>query len=132
MCPEVEAIDHVHIYVQDLRAAERWYQRVLGFERSRELEFWAADGGPLTIQNASGSVHLALFDRSHEKNISTVALKVTAQQYGRWLSHLQRELDGEVTIEDHTVSLSIYFKDPDGNPFEVTTYEYDAAKRSTQ
>lgn len=132
MYPEVEAIDHVHIYVQDLRAAERWYQRVLGFERSRELEFWAADGGPLTIQNASGSVHLALFDRSHEKNISTVALKVTAQQYGRWLSHLQRELDGEVTIEDHTVSLSIYFKDPDGNPFEVTTYEYDAAKRSTQ
>jgi len=132
MYPEVEAIDHVHVYVQDLRAAERWYQRVLGFGRSRELEFWAADGGPLTIQNASGSVHLALFDRSHEKNISTVALKVTAQQYGRWLSHSQRELDGEVTIEDHTVSLSTYFKDPDGNPFEVTTYEYDVAKRSTQ
>lgn len=132
MCPEFEAIDHVHIYVQDRQTAERWYQQILGFERSRELEFWAAEGGPLTIQNASGSVHLALFDRSHETNISTVALKVTAQQYGRWLSHLQRELDGEVTIEDHTVSLSIYFKDPDGNPFEVTTYEYDVAKRSTQ
>lgn len=27
---------------------------------------------------------------------------------------------------DHEVSWSIYFKDPDGNPFEDTTYDYEA------
>ena len=131
MRPEVETVDHVHIYVQDRRAAEQWYQRILGFERSREFEFWAADGGPLTIQNASGSVHLALFERSPEKNRATVAMRASAQQYVQWISHLRSELNGEVTVEDHTVSLSVYFKDPDGNPYEITTYEYEAAKGLT-
>ena len=88
MCPEIEAVDHVHVYVSDRQAAEQWYQRILGFQRSPELEFWAAEGGPLTLQNASGSVHLALFERPQEKNRSVVALRVTASQYGRWLSHL--------------------------------------------
>jgi catechol-2,3-dioxygenase len=132
MCPEVEAVDHVHIYVQDRRAAEQWYQRVLGFARSQELEFWASAGGPLTLQNASGSVHLALFERSYEKNRATVALRASAHQYVQWLSHLRSELNGAVTVEDHTVSLSVYFKDPDGNPYEITTYEYEAAKGPTQ
>ena len=26
---------------------------------------------------------------------------------------------------DHEVSWSVYFKDPDGNPYEVTTYDYE-------
>lgn len=132
MCPEVEAVDHVHIYVQDRRGAEQWYQRVLGFARSKELEFWASDGGPLTMQNATGSVHLALFERPREKNRATVALRAGAQQYIQWLSHLRSELNGEVTVEDHAVSLSLYFRDPDGNPYEITTYEYEAAKGLAQ
>lgn len=31
-------IDHVHIYVADLKEAERWYQHVLGFSRLAEHE----------------------------------------------------------------------------------------------
>jgi catechol-2,3-dioxygenase len=32
------------------------------------------------------------------------------------------------TLEDHDLSVSLYFHDPDGNPFEITTYEYQAVK----
>jgi catechol-2,3-dioxygenase len=41
----------------------------------------------------------------------------------RWQAHLGQALAGKVTQEDHTVSMSLYFADPDGNPYEITTYE---------
>ena len=129
MPPEIEAFDHVHVFVADRRAAESWYQRVLGFTRSKELEFWAPDGGPLTLQNGGGSVHLALFERPRQDNRATIALRAGAAQFAHWLAHLRRELGGSaVTLEDHAISLSLYFRDPDGNPYEITTYDYAAAK----
>ena len=129
MRPEIEAFDHIHVFVEDRPAAEQWYERVLGFVRSKELEFWAVNGGPLTFQNSTGTVHLALFERPRERNRATIALRVGAEQFGQWLSHLRAELRGGVTVEDHEVSMSLYFKDPDGNPYEITTYEYACVKR---
>jgi catechol 2,3-dioxygenase-like lactoylglutathione lyase family enzyme len=58
------AFDHVHVFVADRPAAERWYQRVLGLCRSPELEHWAVDGGPLTLQDETGAAHIALFERA--------------------------------------------------------------------
>ena len=46
--PELEKIDHVHVYATDRLEAEKWYEEVLGFSRVRELERWFMDGGPLT------------------------------------------------------------------------------------
>jgi catechol-2,3-dioxygenase len=128
MPPEIEAFDHIHVYVADRAAAEQWYRQVLGFTRTQELAVWASDGGPLTLQNSGGSVHLALFERPREKNRATIALRVNAAQLAQWLAHLRRELDGEVTVEDHALSVSLYFRDPDGNPYEITTYDHAAAR----
>ena len=61
------------------------------------------------------------------RNRATIALRVGAAEFANWLRHLRTELDGQVTMDDHTVSLSLYFQDEDGNPFEITTYEYGAA-----
>jgi catechol-2,3-dioxygenase len=126
---EIQAFDHVHVYVSNRLAAEGWYERVLGLVRSKELEFWSSNGGPLTLQNVSGSIHLALFERPCEGRHATIALRVSAAQFGQWLSHLRHELAVTITVADHGVSLSLYFHDPDGNPYEITTYEYEAAKR---
>jgi len=128
MHPEIEAFDHIHVFVANRPAAEQWYGRVLGLTRSKEVEFWASNGGPLTIQNRSGTVHIALFERPFEKNRATVALRVGAEQFNQWLIHLRLQLAGSVTVEDHDVSVSLYFHDPDGNPYEITTYEYAAAR----
>jgi catechol-2,3-dioxygenase len=39
MPPLFERIDHIHIFVSDRAASERWYREVLGFRRVPELEF---------------------------------------------------------------------------------------------
>lgn len=127
MAPALEAFDHVHVFVADRAAAERWYQRVLGLRPTPQLAFWAADGGPLTLQNATGSIHLALFEREPRPCRSTIALRATASEYRAWKRHLAQELPQGVTEEDHRVSISLYFADPDGNPFEITTYDIAGA-----
>ena len=33
-------------------------------------------------------------------------------------------------VEDHAVSWSLYFTDPDGNPFEITSYDYEVIQRA--
>jgi catechol-2,3-dioxygenase len=125
--PMLDAFDHVHIYVADRVSAEAWYQHVLGFTRSAELEFWATDGGPLTLQNASGSVHLALFQQAHGIPGPTVAFRVGAQAFCAWRAHLPR-CDVRADLQDHQVSMSLYFADPDGNRYEITTYDYASVR----
>jgi catechol 2,3-dioxygenase-like lactoylglutathione lyase family enzyme len=125
MPPLLDRIDHIHVFVSDRAAAERWYRDVLGFRRAPELEFWAPDGGPLTVQDASGSVHLALFERPAQPCRSTIALAASAPEFIAWQAHLCKALGQSMPAVDHQVSWSLYFADPDGNPYEITCYAHD-------
>ena len=127
MAPELQGIDHIHVFVTDRARSEAWYANVMGLRRMPEFETWAAEAGPLTLANASGTVHLALFERRVSRCLSTVALRATAAGLLAWRSHLERVLDRPVALVDHQLAWSMYFSDPDGNPYEVTTYDYDAA-----
>ncbi|MEQ1684182.1 MAG: VOC family protein [Burkholderiaceae bacterium] len=129
MTPSLDRIDHIHVYVADREVAEQWYGDVLGLLRVPELEPWAADGGPLTVANAAGTIHLALFERKPQPTRSTVAFGVTAPEFVAWRRHLVAALDAPAKVDDHQLSWSLYFSDPDGNPFEITTYDYDAVAK---
>lgn len=124
LAPPLRGFDHVHVHVADRAAAERWYARVLGLVRVPELEGWAVDGGPLTLGDRSGSVHLALFERPASARHATLALAVDAPGFRAWRAHLARELPAPPALEDHGLSWSLYFSDPDGNPFELTSYAH--------
>ena len=128
MAPLLLGFDHVHVYVQDRPAAEQWYGEVLGFVRRQDMEFWATGGGPLTLEDRSATVHIALFERPREKNRSVVALRCSGAAFAAWRAHLASFPGLEVSVEDHTLSMSLYLRDPDGNPYEITTYDYDVAK----
>ena len=128
MAPALLGFDHVHVFVQDRAASEKWYAAVLGLERTKELEFWSGGGGPLTLQDKAGSVHIALFERPRQKTRSTVALRVSGREFWAWRAHLKAVPGLEVTEEDHEVSVSLYFDDPDGNPYEITSYECHLAR----
>lgn len=120
---EMEDIDHIHVNVANREASEKWYKSTLGLFRTESLEFWAENGGPLTLQNESGSIHIALFENPSIQN-TTIAFRLGAAALHEFILHLST-LGIKVKPVDHELSWSIYFKDPDGNPYEVTTYEYD-------
>ena len=122
--PTLYRIDHVHVYVADRAAALPWYASVLGFTPVPELAFWADDGGPLTVSNRSGTIHLALFERGAQTCRSTIALAADAAGFLAWRAHLEAALGQPVAAVDHQVSWSMYFTDPDANPFEITSDEY--------
>jgi catechol 2,3-dioxygenase-like lactoylglutathione lyase family enzyme len=126
--PPIRSVDHIHVFVTDRAAAVRWYARVLGFTIVEKYEFWAKDGGPLTIQNREGTVHIALFEQPIEKCRSTIALCVGASEFLAWKAHLAQALELQPSLEDHELSVSLYFSDPDGNPYEITTYDYQTVK----
>ena len=126
MPPKLEFIDHIHINVANRAAAEAWYRDYLGFVRDPAFESWVTDKGPLTLVNSDGNIHLALFERAEIQN-TVIAFNVSASGLGEWIQHLQ--LEGiPVDPVDHDLSWSIYFRDLDGNPFEITTYEYSEFK----
>jgi catechol-2,3-dioxygenase len=126
MPPVLERIDHIHVFVADREAAESWYREVLGLRRVPELAFWATDGGPLTLADAGGAIHLALFEKPARPCRSTIALAVNAEGFMAWLKHLSGTFGQALQAVDHQVAWSMYFADPDGNPYEITCYEHEA------
>jgi catechol-2,3-dioxygenase len=119
----INSIDHIHIYVSNRSIAECWYQEVLGFSRIAELEFWASDNGPLTIANATG-IHLALFERPAKPCHSTIAFAVSKDDFLKWQTHLSNYFGKKIEAVDHQLCWSLYFSDPDGNPYEIVSYDY--------
>lgn len=127
MIPKLEKIDHIHINVKNREISEIWYKNTLGLLRSPDLEFWAEKKGPLTLTDENGNIHLALFEYQEVQN-TTIAFSASGHEYIKWYNHL-RESGLPVNHNDHQISWSIYFRDPDGNPFEITTYDYEQVKR---
>ena len=127
----LESIDHVHVCTPDRARAERWYGRVLGLTRVSEFEHWATKEGPLFLSNPDRSVSLRLFERPPQPTRSTIAFRVSGKDFMAWRIHL-REMLGSVEEVDHVGSWSLYFADPDGNPFEITSYDYDYLKEQSR
>jgi catechol 2,3-dioxygenase-like lactoylglutathione lyase family enzyme len=67
---------------------------------------------------------LALF-ASEEIQNTVIAFSAAAEIFFAWGEHL-KDNGIPVKIIDHDLSWSVYFRDPDGNLFEITTYEYNA------
>ena len=125
---QLEGIDHVALSVRDVERSAQWYMDVLGFEPRYE-GLW--NGIPTFI--AKGTTAIALFPaRNHDSK------KTLARAAGIDMLHLafradrknfliaQDELKSRgiaFEFQDHEISQSIYFRDPDGHALEITTYE---------
>jgi len=126
---ELEGIDHVALAVRDVEEAAKWYADVLGFERRYE-GMW--DGIPTFI--GKGNTGIALFP------LSSHAGPVSSARSGIRMLHLAFRADHDgflaaqeelkrrgikFEFQDHEISHSIYFRDPDGHQLEITTYELE-------
>jgi catechol-2,3-dioxygenase len=127
---ELEGIDHIALSVSDVGRSAQWYIDVLGLERRHE-GMW--DRIPVFV--GKGSTALALFPlqiRSgsesgpHRSRPSMLhfALRANRQNFLAAREELKRR-KVQVEFEDHEISHSIYFHDPDGHKIEITTSELE-------
>ncbi len=127
---KLEQIDHLALTCRDPTASLAWYCRVLGFEQVY-AEHW--DGVPLFLR--LGSTCLALFPLRREQENGESADAVRGPRMDHFalraaacadFAAAQQELNTlgiSFTFEDHEISHSIYFRDPDGHVVEITTYD---------
>jgi catechol 2,3-dioxygenase-like lactoylglutathione lyase family enzyme len=122
---QLEGIDHVALAVRNVERSAQWYVEVLGFERRYE-GMW--NGIPIFI--GKGATAIALFPARniHESSSARAAkmLHLAMRADRRNFIAAQNELKGrgiKFEFQDHEISDSIYFRDPDGHELEITTYE---------
>src|ERR671918_1862272 len=125
---QLEGIDHVALAVPDVEQSANWYVDVLGFERRYE-DVW--DGIPFI---AKGNTAIALFplrnnDSPSARGTGRIGMLHLAFRANREnFLGAQQELKKrgiKFEFQDHEISHSIYFRDPDGHQLEITTYDVD-------
>ena len=124
MTPALSGVDHLHVNVGNWKEAEAWYGSVLNFKRVDALMDWAVDGGPLTVENAEGTIHLALFESDNPATTNVIAFGSSGGEFLKWKEHLEGK-GLALRVTDHKLAYSLYFKDPWGNSHEITTYDRD-------
>jgi catechol 2,3-dioxygenase-like lactoylglutathione lyase family enzyme len=124
---KIEALDHVALSVSDVEASARWYADVLAFQRLHE-DMW--NGIPVFVGNDAAAI--ALFPASEEIGSPSVdraavrtlhfAFRTDRENFLRAQDELKKRAI-PFDFQDHEISHSIYFRDPDGHKIEITTYE---------
>jgi catechol 2,3-dioxygenase-like lactoylglutathione lyase family enzyme len=121
----LEGIDHVAMGVRDIERSAKWYIDVLGFERLHE-GMW--NGVPTFIGKRNTGI--ALFPAtqvakpSGHREIRMLHLAFRADRENFLAAQRELEKRGiKFEFQDHEISHSIYFRDPDGHQLEITTYD---------
>jgi catechol 2,3-dioxygenase-like lactoylglutathione lyase family enzyme len=122
---QLQGIDHIAMGVRDIQRSANWYVDVLGFERLYE---GAWNGVPTFI--GKGNTGIALFPASHDakpsghREIRMLHLAFRANRENFFAAQQELKTRGiKFEFQDHEISHSIYFRDPDGHQLEITTYE---------
>ena len=120
----LEQIDHVALRCASPEATKEWYVSTLGFEHVFPGQ-WS--GSPIMLR--LGSTFLTLFPRKgNERPVADDRawhLAFRAATYANFQS-AQTELQSRgvsFQFQNHEISHSIYFHDPDGFLLEITTYD---------
>jgi len=123
----LERIDHVAITVSNVERSVKWYKEILGLERYYEGEW---DGIPIMM--GKGGTCIALFKvksnrPSPSPDWNTLAMMHLAFRADRKnfeeAQKILKQKGIKFRFADHSISHSIYFKDPDRHELEITTYE---------
>ncbi len=134
---KIRGLDHVAIPVTDLNRSIAWYQDVLGLERRYEKEW-----GDYPAMLCAGDSCVALIhppnsvpnpDRGKEGLVPDrhIAFNVDRESFDEAVGEI-RDRGIPFTYDDHEISLSIYFFDPDGHWIEITTFDLPAGRKPGQ
>ena len=121
----LEQIDHIALRCASLETSKDWYVNTLGFEH-----VFPGHGAGVPVILRLGSTYLTLFPEKENEppaaNGRAWHLAFRAATYADFQS-AQSELQARgvsFQFQDHEISYSIYFYDPDGIPLEIATWDY--------
>jgi len=128
----VQGIDHVEVFVRDIRTAIDWYEKVLGLKIIHRWE-------PEPVMIGMGTTKLALFqaDTSAKPGAADEAGSTLRWHRVAWRIDPNRFQNAQLLLKDlgirfrgpidHGVAQSIYFADLDGHPLEITCYHSESS-----
>jgi catechol 2,3-dioxygenase-like lactoylglutathione lyase family enzyme len=125
--PAVLAVVEAAVYADDLVAAERFYEGILGLpvagrEGGHHLFFRVGDSGMFLVFNSAATRDSGELPQHGTTGPGHFALGVKADDLDRWRRHL---IGSGVAIEKELTwprgGRSIYFRDPAGNLVELIT-----------
>ena len=131
----LHSLDHIALACRDVAASAAWYADVLGLKRVH-ADMW---GDVPTMMSAGNDTMLALFPVKPAPGsdpkprpgpapgtdtlaILHFAFRTDRPGFEQAQAHL-RERGIDFRFQDHDISHSIYFCDPDGHKVEITTYD---------
>jgi catechol 2,3-dioxygenase len=127
--PKPASLDHVNIKVRNAARAHQWYRDILGLH-TQDIFYVPGTEKVRAVFMACDPDHahdIALFEvgddaaapQKNEVGLSHVAWRMATLDD---LAVMYRALQARgipIRVVDHTVSIGVYFSDPDGNGLEV-------------
>jgi catechol 2,3-dioxygenase-like lactoylglutathione lyase family enzyme len=135
---KIRRLDHVAIPVTDIKRSVRWYQEVLGLERRYEKEW--GDYPAMLCAGQDTCVALIFppnsppnegWEKGGRDPDRHIAFNVAVEDFDETVEEI-RARGIPFTYDDHGISLSIYFFDPDGNWIEITTFDLHPGRTAGQ
>ena len=121
---QIEAIDHVALYVQDVQQSIQWYQEVLGMQQ--HYLYKASPGLENPVEMRAGQVSIALFPTSPEQPAQHfsghIALRLSRENFEQAQAHLHTLGIDFGSVVHYTRCDAIYFDDPSGYQIELSTW----------
>ena len=123
------SLDHVNIFVRNVERSHRWYTDILSLHTQDVFKHRNSDRLRAVFLSADPDhAHdIALFDvgddaplqEKGQVGLNHFAWKMASLDDLRSMYHRLKEKGVPFTVSDHTISIGIYFDDPDGNGLEV-------------
>jgi catechol-2,3-dioxygenase len=126
--PKILSLDHVNVFVRNPERSHQWYTDVLGLHT--QDTFTNPDGRLRAVFLAADPDHahdVALFDvgddapgpQKGQVGLSHFAWRMATLDDLKEMHGRLRARGVPYTVRDHTISIGIYFSDPDGNGLEA-------------
>ena len=123
------SLDHVNIFVRNAERSHRWYTDVLGLHTQDVFTHPGTDRVRAVFLSCDRDhAHdIALFDvgddatgpQKGQVGLNHVAWRMASLDDLAAMYRRLRDKDIPVRVGDHTISIGVYFSDPDGNGLEV-------------